>query len=107
MMRAMHKPPHSALLLAVFCGLAGLAPEAQAYLDPSTGSMILSAIVGLFATIGLAIKTYWYKLKNLLSRRPAKPAGGPQEPGQKAGQTIGQQSGQQSGKHSGQANRPS
>ncbi len=40
-----------------------LAPPAFAYLDPSTGSMILSAIVGLFATLGLAVKTYWYKLK--------------------------------------------
>ena len=42
-----------------------LAPPAWAYLDPSTGSMILSAIVGLFATLALAVKTYWYKLKSL------------------------------------------
>jgi peptidoglycan/LPS O-acetylase OafA/YrhL len=62
----MRASPKSVLLLAVFCTLAGLATEAQAYLDPSTGSMIMSAIVGLFATIGLAVKTYWYKLKNLL-----------------------------------------
>ena len=66
MIRLMRAAPKSALLLAVFCTLAGLATEAQAYLDPSTGSMIMSAIVGLFATIGLAVKTYWYKLKNLL-----------------------------------------
>ena len=70
MMGGMQSQRHSALLFAVFCALAGLAPEAQAYLDPSTGSMILSAIVGLFATIGLALKTYWYKLRNLLIRRP-------------------------------------
>jgi multisubunit Na+/H+ antiporter MnhC subunit len=42
-----------------------LAVPAHAYLDPSTGSMILSAIVGLFATLALAVKTYWYKLKSL------------------------------------------
>lgn len=36
---------------------------AHAYLDPSTGSMIVTAIVGLFASIALAIKTYWYRLK--------------------------------------------
>lgn len=71
MMSGMHKPRHFALLLAAFCGLAGLAPAAHAYLDPSTGSMILSAIVGLFATIGLAVKTYWYKLKNLITGRSA------------------------------------
>jgi hypothetical protein len=41
-----------------------LAMPAWAYLDPSTGSMILSAIVGLFATLALAVKTYWYKLKS-------------------------------------------
>ena len=77
MMRAMHTPRHSHLLLVTFCFLAGLAPEAHAYLDPSTGSMILSAIVGIFATISLAVKTYWYKLKNLVTRRrPAAPAGG-------------------------------
>ena len=26
--------------------------------------MILSAIVGVFATVGLALKTYWYKFKS-------------------------------------------
>jgi hypothetical protein len=85
MMRTMHKPRHLALLLALFCGLAGLAPPAHAYLDPSTGSMILSAIVGLFATIGLAIKTYWYKLKNLVTgragRRPEETRAGSPAPG--------------------------
>jgi hypothetical protein len=51
-----------------------LAPEAWAYLDPSTGSMILSAIVGLFATAALAIKTFWYRIKNLVRRRePERP----------------------------------
>lgn len=49
--------------------LVMLAPEARAYLDPSTGSMILSAIVGMFATAALAIKTYWYKLKRLFRGR--------------------------------------
>ena len=43
------------------------APSAFAYLDPSTGSMILSAIVGVFATVGLAVKTYWYKLKSFFT----------------------------------------
>ncbi len=84
MMRGMHRPRHPALLLTLFCSLAGLAPDAHAYLDPSTGSMILSAVVGLFATLGLAVKTYWYKLKNLVTRRrpapPPKPAG--ESPGQ-------------------------
>ena len=55
--------------------LAGFAPSAFAYLDPSTGSMILSAILGIFATVGLALKTYWYKFKSLFrSKSPQPPA---------------------------------
>jgi len=46
------------------------APSAFAYLDPSTGSMILSAVVGLFATAMLAVKTYWYKIKSFFRQRP-------------------------------------
>ncbi len=51
--------------------LALVAPEAWAYLDPSTGSMILSAIVGVFATAALAVKTFWYKLKGLFRGKSA------------------------------------
>ena len=40
-----------------------VSPAAFAYLDPSTGSMVVSAIVGIFASIALALKTYWYKIK--------------------------------------------
>ena len=58
----------SRTVLAVAVGLAAFAPPALAYLDPSTGSMILSAIVGLAATAMLAVKTYWYKLKALFRR---------------------------------------
>lgn len=47
------------MLLAVI-----VSPPAHAYLDPSTGSMIVTAIVGLLASIGLAIRTYWYRLKS-------------------------------------------
>lgn len=43
-------------------------PQAFAYLDPSTGSMVVSAIVGIFASIALALKTYWYKIKKLFAR---------------------------------------
>lgn len=58
--------------------LAMMAPDAWAYLDPSTGSMILSAIVGMFATAALAFKTYWYKLKGLFRRRQ-HPCGDPDD----------------------------
>ncbi|MEX2149961.1 MAG: hypothetical protein WD793_07090 [Steroidobacteraceae bacterium] len=55
--------------------LLSLAPAAQAYLDPSTGSLILSAIVGLIATIGLAVKTWWYRIKSLFRRNSASTEG--------------------------------
>ena len=45
-----------------------VSPAAFAYLDPSTGSMVISAIVGIFASIALALKTYWYKIKGFLNR---------------------------------------
>ncbi len=57
------------LILAV---LLLLPVPALAYLDPTTGSMLISAIVGLFASLVLAIKTYWYRLKSFFKRKPAK-----------------------------------
>lgn len=52
--------------------LACLAPRpALAYLDPSTGSMIISAIVGLFASVALAVKTYWYRIKSMFRGKDA------------------------------------
>jgi hypothetical protein len=71
-MRRQSKTEIRALALIV---LASLAPAADAYLDPSTGSLIISAIVGLLATIGLTVKTWWYKLKSLFRRDPSPTEG--------------------------------
>lgn len=38
-----------------------------AYLDPGTGSMIISAIVGIFATIALGVKTFWYRIVRIFN----------------------------------------
>ena len=72
MTRDSHIVPRRALALACVT-LMTFAPPASAYLDPGTGSMILSAIVGLFATAALAIKTYWYKIKRLLTGKDQTP----------------------------------
>lgn len=83
----MKRKPDTAVMFVALLSLLTVAPHAEAYLDPSTGSMILSAIVGLFATLGLAIKTYWYKLKSLFrggqDQKSAgrRDAGTPQQPG--------------------------
>jgi hypothetical protein len=41
------------------------------YLDPGTGAMIVSAIVGIFATIALAGKTCGYKFLSLFKGKDA------------------------------------
>ena len=38
-----------------------------AYIDPGSGSAIMSAVIGFFVAIGIAIKTYWYKLKGFFT----------------------------------------
>lgn len=61
----------STLLIGLFW-----ATDAEAYLDPSTGTMIISAVVGIFASLALALKTYWYKLKKMFGGGQGKKAGG-------------------------------
>lgn len=53
------------LFLAVILTL--LSWPAHAYVDPGSGSAIMGAVVGFFVAIGLALKTYWYKLKSLVN----------------------------------------
>ena len=63
----------SRLPLVVLISLLLMPISALAYLDPTTGSMLISAIVGLFASLVLAIKTYWYRIKAFFKRKPAGP----------------------------------
>ena len=39
-----------------------LITDAEAYLDPGTGSMMLQVILGGIAAVGVVIKLYWHKL---------------------------------------------
>ena len=57
------------LLIAIVVLL--LPVPALSYLDPTTGSMVISAIVGLFASLVLAIKTYWYRIRAFFKGKPA------------------------------------
>jgi hypothetical protein len=68
------------ILLAAAVALTGFASPAYAYLDPSTGSMIISAVLGVLATVGLAVKTYWYKLKSVFRRGEARRNVGSERP---------------------------
>ena len=42
--------------------------NANAYLDPGTGSIILQVIIVFFASVASFISIYWKKLKNLISK---------------------------------------
>ena len=46
-----------------------VAPAANAYLDPGSGSIIISGIVGALVAIGMTVKLYWYKMKSLITRK--------------------------------------
>ena len=46
--------------------------NAFAYIDPGSGSIIIQAIVGALVGFGIAIKIYWYKLKEKFSRVKSK-----------------------------------
>ena len=76
-MKLMRRPSTREMRILAAIALLSLAPAAQAYLDPGTGSLILSAIVGLVATIGLAVKTGWYRIKSFFRRDPATKEGDP------------------------------
>jgi hypothetical protein len=53
-----------------------LPTPAMAYIDPASGSAIMSAIVGFLIAVAMVIKTYWYKIKSLFTRKTS----GPDEP---------------------------
>lgn len=48
--------------LMAIAGLTLFHPNAYAYLDPGTGSMILQALIAGVAVVGVTIKLYWFKL---------------------------------------------
>lgn len=62
--------------------IAGLlvSPEVCAYLDPSTGSMVVTVLVGIFASVALAVKTWWYKLRSLFRRSGRQSDAGGKDP---------------------------
>jgi len=41
--------------------------DVYAYLDPSSGTIILQMMIGVLAGVAIAIKIYWHKLKFKLS----------------------------------------
>lgn len=56
-------------VVVVFLLLMGSSSPVFSYIDPGSGSAIMSAVIGLFVASWLVIKTYWYKIKALFSGR--------------------------------------
>jgi hypothetical protein len=56
----------------VLVGCLSIASPAYAYLDPGTGSMLVSAVIGVAAAVGLAVKMFWYRVVGFFrGKRPA------------------------------------
>ena len=59
-------------LFLIFTLAALMAQPAFAYIDPGSGSAIMSVIIGFFVAIGVLIKTFWYKIKIFFGSTKAK-----------------------------------
>lgn len=49
------------------------APDAFAYLDPGTGSLIVQSVVAAVAAAGFAIRLYWRRIRAWFSRSEKRP----------------------------------
>lgn len=49
------------------------APDAFAYLDPGTGSLIVQSLVAAVAATGFAIRLYWRRIRAWFSRSEKRP----------------------------------
>ena len=56
-------------LFTVFLSSNFVISNAYAYIDPGSGSLILQMLIGVLVGIGIAVKVYWFKLKEKFSRR--------------------------------------
>jgi hypothetical protein len=57
--------PRVSRVVVVLVASLSIASPADAYLDPGTGSMLLSAVFGVAAAVALAVKMFWYRIVGL------------------------------------------
>jgi len=57
-----------AVVVAIFVFIS---QPAYAYIDPGTGSIVTSAILGFFAAIAYMFRKYMYRIKDLLFGKPS------------------------------------
>ncbi len=54
------------LVLGPLILLFGSVTHAHAYIDPGSGSVIVTTVLGLIAAVGYTFRKYYFKLKNYL-----------------------------------------
>ena len=42
-------------------------PDAFAYIDPGSGSIVIQMLIGALVGVGIAVKVFWFKIKLRLS----------------------------------------
>jgi hypothetical protein len=57
-------------VMLVVIALVVLERPAAAYLDPGTGSMLLQAVLGGVAAVGVIAKLYWHRLTAVFRGKP-------------------------------------
>ena len=55
-------------VLVAACSMVPL-PSAQAYIDPGSGSFVFQVVVGGILAAGVAVKVFWKRLVQLVTRR--------------------------------------
>jgi len=61
--------------ILVFVPILSLAfaSPAHAYIDPGSGSALMSIIIGAFVAVGLTIKTFWYRITSIFKKKTDTP----------------------------------
>ena len=57
------------LVIVILISLSLVYPgEAHAYVDPGSGSVIVTTILGLFAAVGYTIRKYYYRIRRFFKK---------------------------------------
>jgi len=65
-------PKQSSVLIFTLICVLGWTPDAQAYFDPGTGSMVLQLLMASILGFVFTLKTYWGKLRDFIKNLVGK-----------------------------------
>ena len=65
-------PKQSSVLIFTLICVLGWTPDAQAYFDPGTGSMVLQLLMASILGFVFTLKTYWRKFKDFIQNLVGK-----------------------------------